>query len=210
MWSSVMLFIHLLVVTALARSPIHRYSADSDESTEYSEEESVKTRSLTWVWGEGLDVDAIMPELDIGTGIEEVAGFIRLTGTGTVLEIELVHRPTWWGREDRFCSLLLPATVRAFFDYTRFNVRELEAIEVSNGSETPEIACLCYVRVMLQMGFSLVNKSPVSEATRATFCRRQSGFMSATLPATADAGAVLPPVSPIALKLMESAHFRSN
>ena len=124
MWSSVMLFIHLLVVTALARSPIHRYSADSDESTEYSEEESVKTRSLTWVWGEGLDVDAIMPELDIGTGIEEVAGFIRLTGTGTVLEIELVHRPTWWGREDRFCSLLLPATVRAFFDYTRFNVRQ--------------------------------------------------------------------------------------
>lgn len=122
----------------------------------------------SWAFSKTTVPQSIMEKMDIG--VLPSIGFIRLAATPKTLTIDLVQKPENFN--GRFCSVYLPAAVRQLFAASKFSIEDLTEIDVTNIA-TPRIAgCRCYVGLMIAMGMTVVNKTPVTNAQ--DFCERNT------------------------------------
>ena len=98
----------------------------------------------TWVWPNG--------EAD-----PREFGGITVSMDNTDLWIETVQKPQSMPVGGRFCSRALPAVVHTFLSDLK-NLGEIRSINVINNAEPWIAGCHCYTRVMVSMGFSIVNR----------------------------------------------------
>ena len=145
----------------------------------------------TYLFGEEDDIKAL--RLDIGTS----SGFIELSTNGVGLSIEFIRRPTNSNPLFKFCTEVLPAAVADFLlKKSRIPIEEIQMISVGNASNTPLVACKCYVGLMIRMGFTYIDKQIVDNAD--SFCRNnphERGIIFAR--SSRDSKKLIPEVSPI-------------
>jgi hypothetical protein len=130
---------------------------------------------FTWIFqGHTSEVSPdFVDALDIDPTIE--VGFIKLTGTGRKLEINLVQKPRVLIKGVRFCSEILPATVEAFYEHSGLDLKNLRFIEVVNVSNDRLRSCKCYLRLMLAMRFTQINRTNVEFDKIEEFCKQMGG-----------------------------------
>jgi hypothetical protein len=111
--------------------------------------------ATTYVFGDFEDLEELTLDVD------ESPGFIELSFDGYELSIDLVRRPSHIPLGDKFCTSMLPAAVADFISTIMgsygFHVTSIERMEVFNIADNPMAACRCYARVMVNMGFALIN-----------------------------------------------------
>lgn len=109
--------------------------------------------STTWLWGDG---DGVYLSLYEGND-----SFIRLMKQNDEITIGLVKRgPNWLGKS--FCGEVLPAAMHRFIEMHKINIQEISLLRVFNVAVPAVAGCKCYARLMLSMGFDVVNYSSVS------------------------------------------------
>ena len=130
---------------------------------------------FTWVFqGNTEEVsEAFVDSLDIDPNIQQ--GFIKLAGVKDKLEISLVQKPKGLRKGVRFCTEMLPAAVEAFYEYSGLDLEKLKIIEAVNVSNNRLRGCVCYVRVMVLMGFTRINRKNVQTDKIDQFCKDMAG-----------------------------------
>lgn len=157
--------------------------------------------ATTWVFGPVTDLEAYVSTLELGEA--ESPGFIKLSSDGSLLEIDLVRRPSAWPADEPFCSRMLPAAVNAFYaKHGRLAVKDLLGVQVVNMADPREAGCRCYVALMLAMGVAAINED--SRILPGDFCRRQNEFLITGI-YSEGATPVLPNTTAAALAVLHTA-----
>ena len=120
----------------------------------------------SWAFTQQQLPRSMMENFDLG--ILPSVGFVRLVATPASLTIDLVQKPRNW--DGRFCSVMLPATVRQLYTNSGFDIQLLENVDVLNLADPRIAGCRCYVALMLAMGMTVINKVSVNSA--AEFCNQ--------------------------------------
>ena len=140
----------------------------------------------------------------------ESSGFIEVSFDGKTLSIDLVRRPTDWPAGSKFCSFMLPAVVDHFLSTVlAIPIAEVQRLVAINMATNPGVACKCYVGLMVNMGFAIVNGKIVD--SHSDVCNRDSMSekMISGRPPLTTAG-VLPQVDPAASELLKGASINTR
>jgi hypothetical protein len=123
----------------------------------------------TYIFGDLDDVETL------NLRSTESSGFIQLSFDGVGLGINYVRRPTRWNQEHRFCSSILPAAIHDFMERKlHMEVEKIDNISVYNMADKPKVACKCYIGLMINMGFNIINGRTIHE--HHSFCERMPTF----------------------------------
>ena len=157
----------------------------------------------TWVFGHVDDLTSYAGDINNRLREAQSPGFIRLSFDGSAFEIALVRRPSGWPINERFCSVMLPAAVHAFFElHDEFSVKQIQDIGVVNRAIPREAGCRCYVALMRAMGANTINDLP--DVVPAEFCKAATGaYIEGTC--FGRTKAVLPQSSSVALAVVQQA-----
>jgi hypothetical protein len=146
--------------------------------------------------------------------VEDTPGFIELAFDGSRLIIEQVRRPSDTSEGSRFCSTLLPASIAHFLKHIVFprgyTWTQIESIRVMNVSSSPVIACKCYARVMINMGFDSLGDYRLGHELVDPFCRL---FEDGGLMVGRNRRSILkqyPPTDPEANRIIEDSEILSH
>ena len=144
--------------------------------------------SQLWVWGHTA---LPHPSGDTQYGVPLTQrypehGFIEISLDGNILSIDLVKRPPAdvWPTDIKFCSSMLPASISQFFIDNELLLNVVDRVEVELEAEPFTAACKCYVRVMINMGFSILNGGPrpVNQTDVDEFCHHDHYSITGHLP----------------------------
>jgi hypothetical protein len=167
--------------------------------------------SVAWIWGSTIpstpswfgDVDKTVSETFPDHGIVDLQ-FLRGT-----LEINLVKRPPAeiWNPSEKFCSHILPAAIYTMLTEYGIDVAsEVELVHILFDADPYIAACKCYMRVLVEMGFTQVVFMTVNSDSVDGFCG--SGTRKAVhLRPGRDEVPRLPSVSPEQMELLATANF---
>ena len=164
--------------------------------------------ATTYVFGEFEDLDELTLDAD------ESPGFIELSFDGYDLSIDLVRRPSHIPLGEKFCTAMLPAAVAEFVSTTMamrgFDLNSIDRVAVYNIAEDPVVGCRCYARVMVNMGFAVINGKRTDPASVPEACERIAKASNGVeIWGTADweksVEKRLPPVHPVAVDILRTA-----
>jgi hypothetical protein len=162
----ILLFIVLLFSGAAVRETQQRNFKGSDKLEE-------PNLVFTWIFGKKPRyVSNFVEDLDIDPSLPQ--GFIQLEGDSQELEICLVQRPKHWDANSAFCSSMLPAAVRDFYTATGISIEGVRRIKVLNSASPREAGCRCYVKLMVSLGFNVVNGKELDIEEIPEFCIAQT------------------------------------
>ena len=163
-----------------------------------------RTLETTWVWGSPLTAEQI-EYLSVFDTYD--SSYIKLDLARTVLTIESVKKGPNWDSAQPFCKQLLPATVLEFLNTNQLELGvNITRIAVFNIAVPHMAGCRCYVRMMMSLGFNLMNMRIVeSESDIGAFCNLQKLTLYATQTASVNTYTE-PSFSPLVHQLMNEAH----
>jgi len=129
----------------------------------------------TWIWGNSFPRSSF----DVRDLADQypLHGLIQLSTNGHWLQINLVKRPpaALYPAEQSFCGSLLPVAIAQFMHENDISISSIRELRVSVQSQyTYMRACVCYVKVMLDMGFQYINKIPLYHEGIADFCASEN------------------------------------
>ena len=124
--------------------------------------------TTTYVFGDFEDLEELTLEAD------ESPGFIELSFDGYELSIDLVRRPSHIPLGDKFCTSMLPAAMAHFISTIMstygFDATSIERMKVVNMADNPMAGCRCYARLMVNMGFALINGKQTNSESVPELC----------------------------------------
>ena len=128
--------------------------------------------TTTWVWPPlrpDEDVDLFLSDLSLSSSRDK--SFIRLVRMDDMISIDLIQKGRSW--EGSFCSTMLPATMAQFIASHGIDIeKDISRIKVYNVAEPRVRGCVCYVKLMVSMGFNFVNRWRLREKDVPRFCER--------------------------------------
>ena len=167
----------------------------------------------TWIWGDvsGLDLEETLRILTI-YGWPDLS-FIRLVKYFDTLSIELVQKGTEWPESESFCSAMLPSAMREFIEIHDIDLKgEVSKIDVLNASDPNIAGCKCYVRLMVSMGYDVVEGQVLkSKSDIDQFCNAETP-RSRMLNATPSNAHLVnpPPTDPVSDAMLMLADYTGN
>jgi len=147
----------------------------------------------TYVWGNVFCMRTFVSDLSLESCPN--IGFVRLiSNRSNFLTIDMVKRPSLKNFSDsqaadepepsspreKFCSAVLPELLQEFAkQHKDGSLKNFDGISVYNGAEPPEAGCKCYVRAMIQVGFSIVNGQYLTLDNVQDFCLHDNFYYAA-------------------------------
>ena len=143
--------------------------------------------SQIWIWGPPVRPQASSTGrwLDVWEELPD-HGFVHLAHYPGKLSVLNVQRPSNWPQHESFCSSMVAAGIVEFMHSNRIGVENIHMVVVGVEAHPFVAACKCYMRVMIDMGFTNFGPSgrnaKIGQTGVGKFCQRPRGMLIARLP----------------------------